>query len=581
MDFMQIFELITGLLSGIALFIFGMNTMSGVLTQIAGGNLSGRISRIAEKRISGWAFGTTLAALVQSSATTVMIVGLVNSGIMKAAQAAPVMIGANLGTTATAWLLSLNSLGGPVWLQLLTPSSIIPFLAMGGIICLMVANTDKKRSIGNLIVGFSVMMIGMDLMSSAVAPLEDVPAFKEMLFKFSNPVLGVAVGILCTFLIQSSAATIGILQALSMSVGVSLGMAVPIVCGAQLGTCLTAILASMGSSNKGKRAALIHLFYNLIRNTLFMVILYAVNALTGNVILNVRTSAVRIAAFHTMINIVGSALFLPMTGLLIKLIMKVLPYNMSEQQEEADTLTILDKLFLSNPSFALDQVRTGTDMLAELVREYFARAMSDDPASGQAQETERISQKALRYAKQLRDYCIEISEKHMNEADARNLAFLQSTVNDYAEICEKTKLMKTTAVEFLKEGGQFSEEALRDLRLFGTAAQDILETTVSEYELQNVRLATTIQVYREVITDISGKLSNRNVRRLHSGDCNPQSNRVFSELCNVLELVIDRCDSIATHILIYAGEDKAPAPDEEKYNKVRKLFEDKYSALDE
>ena len=256
----QIFALVTGMLSGLSLFMFGMNVMSDTLTQLAGGKLSGVIDKITANRFAGWAFGTILSVFVQSSVTTVMVVGLVNSGIMTVTQSAGVMIGANLGTTATAWLLSLNSLGGSFWLQLLKPSSFTPFLAIGGVVFLMFAKGEKQRSIGTIVVGFSVMMIGMDMMSNAVAPLQNVPAFNRMMLSVSNPFIGVLVGIACTLMIQSSAAAIGILQALAMSVGVTYGMAIPIVCGAQVGTCLTAVLASLSGSNKGKRAGMIHLF---------------------------------------------------------------------------------------------------------------------------------------------------------------------------------------------------------------------------------------------------------------------------------------------------------------------------------
>ena len=367
----HIFELVTGMLSGLALFMFGMNVMSDTLTQLAGGRLSGAIDRITGNRFAGWLFGTGLAVFVQSSVTTVMTVGLVNSGIMTVAQSVGVMIGANLGTTATAWLLSLNSLGGSFWLQLLKPSSFTPFLAIGGVVFLMFANNDKKRSIGTIVVGFSVMMIGMDTMSNAVAPLQNVPAFNQMMLSFSNPFLGVLVGIACTLMIQSSAAAIGILQALAMSVGVTYSLAIPIVCGAQLGTCLTAILASLGSNNRGKRAALIHLSYNLIRNLLFLTVFYLINGAVGFPFLKAETGAVGIAAFHTAINLLGSAVFLPLGGLLVKLVQMILPFNAAEKEEEADTLTILNPLFLSNPAVALDQVRTASVMLADVVQEYF------------------------------------------------------------------------------------------------------------------------------------------------------------------------------------------------------------------
>ena len=409
----QIFALVTGMLSGLSLFMFGMNVMSDTLTQLAGGKLSGVIDKITANRFAGWAFGTILSVFVQSSVTTVMVVGLVNSGIMTVTQSAGVMIGANLGTTATAWLLSLNSLGGSFWLQLLKPSSFTPFLAIGGVVFLMFAKGEKQRSIGTIVVGFSVMMIGMDMMSNAVAPLQNVPAFNRMMLSVSNPFIGVLVGIACTLMIQSSAAAIGILQALAMSVGVTYGMAIPIVCGAQVGTCLTAVLASLSGSNKGKRAGMIHLFYNLIRNTLFLVIFYILAGMLKFSFMGNVAGAVGIAAFHTLINLLGSAVFLPISRLLVKLVHMVLPFSAAEKEEEADTLTILNPLFLSNPGFAIDQVRTASFMLADVVQEYYDLYldMIDKDLPEQSEDMRLTGVKAERYVSQLRKYCIRLSEQ--------------------------------------------------------------------------------------------------------------------------------------------------------------------------
>ena len=576
----QIFELVTGMLSGLALFMFGMNVMSDTLTQLAGGRLSTLIERLTEKRVAAWSFGTALSIFVQSSVTTVMTVGLVNSGIMKVSQSLGVMIGANLGTTATAWLLSLNSLGGSFWLQLLKPSSFTPFLAIGSVVFLMFANDDKKKSIGTIVIGFSVMMIGMDMMSNSVAPLQDVPAFNKMMLSVSNPLIGVLVGVACTLMIQSSAAAIGILQALAMSLGVTFGMAIPIVCGAQLGTCLTAILASLQSNNKGKRAALIHLFYNLIRNSVFLVAFYLINMIVHFPFLQAETGAVGIAAFHTAINLLGSAIFLPFGGFLIPLVHIVLPYNKAEQQEEADTLTILNPLFLSNPAFAIDQVRTASVMLADAVQDYYA-AYIDSITNNAGEQTEKIREhgdKASRYVVQLRKYCISISEQRMQDKDAHNLVFLNNAINDYAEMTEHITNMLNGITQFRKEGMSFSAEAEQDLQVFGSAAQEILETTVQDYTTQNARLAETVQIYREIITDMHGKISKRNVRRLHSGECTQRSSFVFSELCTGFERIIDRCDSIASHILM-ASDAEAKAPTKEQYDAIRELFADKFEAL--
>ena len=546
----QIFELITGMLSGLALFIFGMNVMSDTLTLMAGGSLSGAIDKLTGKRIAGWAFGTLLAVFVQSSVTTVMTVGLVNSEIITVAQSVGVMIGANLGTTATAWLLSLNSLGGSFLLTLLKPSSFTPFLAIGGVVYLMFAKSAKKRSIGTIIVGFSVMMIGMDTMSNAVEPLQNVPAFNQMMFSFSNPFLGVLVGIACTLLIQSSAAAIGILQALAMSVGVTYSMAIPIVCGAQLGTCMTAILASLSFNNRGKRAALIHLSYNLIRNTLFLVIFYLINAIVGIPFLKAETGAVGIAAFHT-------------------------------KEEEADTLTMLNPLFLSNPSFALDQVWTASSMLGDAVQEYFDAYldMIGQNLPEQPDKVRELGEKTERYVSQLRKYCLRLSQQKMQDKAAGTLSLLTGSINNYAEMAEKITAMKETFLAFRKEGTGFSEEAAKDLKMFGSAVQEILEVTVHNYTTRNTRLAGTIQVYREVITDMLGKINRRSVRRLHNGICSPEGSRTFSEICTGYERIIDRCDSIARHILRISQEPEVP-PTQEQYDAIKALFEDKFEELE-
>ena len=577
----QIFALVTGMLSGLSLFMFGMNVMSDTLTQLAGGKLSGVIDKITANRFAGWAFGTILSVFVQSSVTTVMVVGLVNSGIMTVMQSAGVMIGANLGTTATAWLLSLNSLGGSFWLQLLKPSSFTPFLAIGGVVFLMFAKGEKQRSIGTIVVGFSVMMIGMDMMSNAVAPLQNVPAFNQMMLSVSNPFIGVLVGIACTLMIQSSAAAIGILQALAMSVGVTYGMAIPIVCGAQVGTCLTAVLASLSGSNKGKRAAMIHLFYNLIRNTMFLVIFYVLSGMLKFAFLGNVAGAVGIAAFHTLINLLGSAVFLPIAKLLVKLVHMVLPFSAAEKEEEADTLTILDPLFLRNPAFAIDQVRSASFMLADVVQEYYDLYldMIDKDLPEQSEDMRLTGVKAERYVSQLRKYCIRLSEHKMHDQEARNLAYLSSAVNNYAEMAEKIKGMTESFIGLKKSGESFSEGAKRDIATFGSAVQEILEATVHDYATQNTRLASTVQIYREIITDLLGKINRRHVRRLHSGECRQESSRVFSEFCAGFERIIDRCDSLARYILLVSGETAAP-PTEEQYDRIRALFNDKFSELE-
>ena len=366
-----------------------------------------------------------------------------------------------------------------------------------------------------------------------------------------------------------------------MSVGVTYSMAIPIVCGAQLGTCLTAILASLGFNNRGKRAALVHLFYNLIRNALFLVIFYLINAMVGIPFLKAETGAVGIAAFHTLINLVGSAVFLPLGDFLVKLVHIVLPFNAKEREEEANTLTMLNPLFLSNPAFALDQVLTASAMLGDAVQEYFDAylEMIGQNLSEQPDRVRELGEKTERYVSQLRKYCLRLSQQKMQDKDATTLSLLSGAINNYAEMAEKITAMKDSFLDFRKDGNAFSDEACRDLNMFGSAVQEILGATVHDYSTRNTRLAGTIQVYREVITDMLGKINRRSVRRLHSGICSQEGNIVFSEICTGYERIIDRCDSIARHILRTSPEQEVP-PTQEQYDRIKALFEDKFAELD-
>jgi phosphate:Na+ symporter len=358
-------------------------------------------------------------------------------------------------------------------------------------------------------------------------------------------------------------------------------MAITIVCGAQVGTCLTAVLASLSGSNKGKRAAMIHLFYNLIRNTLFLVIFYILAGMLNFAFMGNVAGAVGIAAFHTLINLLGSAVFLPISRLLVKLVHMVLPFSAAEKEEEADTLTILDPLFLRNPAFAIDQVRTASFMLADVVQEYYDLYldMIDKNLPEQSEDMRLTGVKAERYVSQLRKYCIRLSEHKMHDQEARNLAYLSSAVNNFAEMAEKIKGMTESFIGLKKSGESFSQGAKKDIATFGSAVQEILEATVHDYATQNTRLASTVQIYREIITDMHGKISKRNVRRLHSGECGQDNNHVFSDLCAGYERIVDRCDSIASHILTAARE-QVRTPSQEQYDAIMALFVDKFEELD-
>jgi phosphate:Na+ symporter len=311
------------------------------------------------------------------------------------------------------------------------------------------------------------------------------------------------------------------------------------------------------------------------------VIFYLIHMVVRFPFMQAKAGAVGIAGFHTAINLLGSAVFIPFGGFLISLVHKVLPYNDAEKQEQADTLTILNPIFLSNPAFAIDQVRTASTMLADAVQEYFDAYIVSigDNSEEQLTKTRLLGDKASRYAAQLRKYCISISEHRMQDEDAHNLVFLNNAVNDYSEMTERITNMLNGITQFRKSGHSFSAEAEQDLRVFGSAAQEILEATVHDYTTQNTRLAETVQIYREIITDMHGKISKRNVRRLHSGECKQDSNYVFSDLCAGYERIIDRCDSIASHILKITDA-QVKTPSKAQYDAIRALFIDKFEKLD-
>ncbi len=370
---MDVLSIITSMLGGLALFLFGMNTMSDSLQTVSGGLMDGIVGFIKKNRIFAFLFGTIITALVQSSsAITVLSVGLVNSAIIELTQAIGLIIGANLGTTATAWLLSLNSIDGEsLILTLMKPSTFAPFLAIIGVGIVMFTKTEKKKNVGTAIVGFSVMMIGMNLMSQGVAPLKEAPEIQEILVSFTNPILGFLVAMLFAMIVQSSDAVVGIVQAFALTVGITYGMAIPLVCGAQVGTCITALISSLGTSKNGKRTALLNLYYNLLKTIPFLLIFYLLNYLLSFGFLEEAVGGVGIPMFHTLVNVIGAIIWLPLAKVIIFLAEKTIPYSDAEKEEQAGKLTMLDEYLLKTPEIALKQTDTAVEMLAKTSRDAF------------------------------------------------------------------------------------------------------------------------------------------------------------------------------------------------------------------
>ena len=580
MDFRQIFSLVTGLLSGLALFLFGMDTMSGALSRMAGGRLERVISTLTKNRYTGFLFGTAITAVVQSSsAVTVLTVGLVNSGIMELRKAAGLIIGANLGTTATAWILSLNALSGQSFLmELFKPSSFTPFLGIAGVAMLMFARTGKAKNIGSALIGFAVMMIGMGIMGGATAPLKNIPSFTGILTSFENPFVGFLFALVFTMIIQSSDATVGMLQALSISIGVNFGMAIPLVCGAQVGTCVTALLSSLDASNNGKRTALVQLYYNLLKTIPFLVGFYALDWVFHFSFTQEDVGVIGIPAFHSLINCAAALVYLPMSGMIVRLAEKTIPYSEEEKQEKRDTLTILNPQLLVSPNFALEQVKESIKIMAKTVQKAYS-ALTDSP-DAEGDSSEVLCGRVRKYRTQIVKYLAEILNAGVQGADLRTALSSQTYCEAFGRMGEliSDHLALRTEADKVPQG--FSQEARSDLRLLKEAVGEVVDCTAAGYAMEKRSFSETITVFREAVSSLHNEVIVRHIKRLHSGVCSKVAGPYFLDMCYSLEKLIDNCDTIAEEAIEHDSEAHGFSSEySSKRRKILRLFNDKYRML--
>ncbi len=555
MNSLEIFSLVAGLVGGLAMFLYGMNVMSGGLTKAAGGKLESVLAKVTGNPIIAYLFGVGVTALVQSSsASTVMVVGLVNSGIMSLKQAVNVILGANLGTTFTAWLLSLNAISSDnFFINLLKPKSFTPFLALIGIGLYMFSKSDKKKNVGTILLGFSVLMFGMTTMSDAVSPLKDVESFKAVLTTFSNPLIGFMVGILFTMLIQSSAGTIGVLQALSLTVGVKYNVAIPVVVGAEVGTCITAILSSFGANKNGKRTALMHLYFNVIKAVTFMVLFYAINGVVHFAFMDNNIGMVGIAGIHTLINLVATPLMLPFSGVLVSLALKTIPIDEKEKKEQEDQQGIrtLDPRFLSNPPFALEQARQAAIDMAVMSRDalYKAIGLIDEYNEEFAQEVDYLERKVDNYEDQLGTYLMQINAHHLGVKDSHTLSVLLHCITDYERISDHALNIMQKARGMSENKRSFSPKAQAEMEIFADAVKEIVELSLKSFENQDVALAKMIEPLEETIDEIHMEVKRRHVRRLRKGKCTIEQGFDLSDIGTDFERIADHCSNIAVGII--------------------------------
>ncbi len=548
MDFFGILQLIGGL----CLFLFGMETMGDGLKKASGSKLEEILSRLTSNVPKGVLLGAAVTAVIQSSsATTVMLVGFVNSGIMSLRQAIPVIMGANIGTTATAWLLSLSGIEGDSFLiQMLKPMSFSPILAAVAIVFMMFMKSEKKYDIGLILIGFAVLMYGMDIMSSAVKPLADVPEFISVLTMFSNPVLGVAAGAVFTAAIQSSSASVGILQALCKTGAVTYGTTIPIIMGQNIGTCVTAILSSIGANRGAKRVAAVHLSFNIIGTIIFLAVFYTANALVHFDFLGNVVNPANVAVIHSIFNIGCTLLLLPFTKVLEKLANLVVK-DAPEAKIQDETLNLLEERFLATPSFAVTQCKAVATKMADHARDCLFTAMKlmKEFDRDKCDYVYLIEEKIDRYEDALGAYIVRLSRLDISEEDSKTLTMILHNLGDLERITDHARNIAETAEELHRKNLSFSQNAQAEVAVFMDAVKEVVTLAIDAFENDDPITAAEVEPLEDVIDAIHAEVKSRHIRRLKEGTCTIELGFILSDLGTNLERVADHCSNLAVCVI--------------------------------
>ena len=549
---MDIFGILT-MIGGLALFLFGMDFMGANLSKASGGKLEYILEKLTSNPLKAVALGAGVTAIIQSSsATTVMIVGFVNSGIMKLSQATGIIMGANIGTTITSWMLSLTGIqGDSIWLKMLKPSSFAPVLALIGIIMYMFMKSEKKKYIGGILIGFAILMSGMETMSGAVKPLADVPEFTGILTMFSNPILGMLAGAVLTGIIQSSSASVGILQALCATGAVSYATAIPIIMGQNIGTCVTALISSIGASKNAKRAACIHLYFNIIGTVLFMLVFYSINAFVPFAFLGDAASPAGIAVVHSCFNIAATCLLLPFTKQLEWLACHTVRDKKEKQSTAENRLRLLDARFLEQPALAMEHSNQVMSEMTRLTTNSLDVAMRllkhYDPEDEQL--VEAMENRVDLYEDQLGRYLLEVSSRELTAADSHDLSTLLHCIGDMERISDHAVSIARSAKEMHEKQLRFSEHAKQEMDVLCAAVSELLHHTADMLETRDTKAATRIEPLEEVVDDLSDQMKLHHVERLRSGRCTIEMGFILNDLTNSLERIADHCSNVGVSIL--------------------------------
>ena len=544
---MDFFGVLT-MLGGLALFLYGMETMGNGLEKLSGGRLERILEKLTSNPIKAVLLGAGVTAVIQSSsATTVMVVGFVNSGIMKLTQAVGIIMGANIGTTATSWLLSLTGIeSGNFFVRLLKPTSFSPALALIGVCLIMFSKKEKKKDAGTIMIGFAILMTGMETMSGAVKPLANVPEFTGILTMFSNPVLGMIAGAVLTAIIQSSSASVGILQALCATGAVNFGTALPIIMGQNIGTCVTAMLSGIGASKNARRAALVHLYFNIIGTVIFMIVFYTINAVVHFSFLDTAANAMGIAVIHSSFNIAATILLLPFGNGLVKLACLTIPDEQKKEvpvaEQEKSAFRLLDPRFLDTPGFAVEQCRQTTIQMAKLAKECFFTSVEllKEFSEEKAERVEALENLVDRYEDELGTYMVKLGGKNLSRNDSHTVSLLLHCIGDFE---------RNSAKEMQEKEMHFSNKADKELEIFLDAVKEILDMSIDAFETNNTDEASKVEPLEEVIDDINTVVKANHIKRLQKGKCTIEQGFVLSDISMNLERVSDHCSNIAISVI--------------------------------
>lgn len=547
---MDIFSVIS-FLGGLAFFLYGMSLLGNGLSRASGGKMEKILEKLTSSRIKAVLLGAGVTAVIQSSsATTVMVVGFVNAGIMKLNQAVGLIMGANIGTTATSWILSLTGIeGSNFFLKMLKPTSFAPILAIIGAFILMFAKSEKKKNVATIMVGFAILMSGMTAMSSAVEPLAEVPEFGQILVKFANPVAGVLAGMIITAVIQSSSASVGILQALCATGNVTYGLAIPIIMGQNIGTCITAIMSAIGANKNAKRAAAIHLYFNLIGTIVCLVLFYGINVFVHFDFLADAIGPANIAIIHSVFNIFTTAILLPFGNQLVKLAQLTVGKHEEKEVSNEMQIPVLDERFLERPAVAAEYSYVAAKRMAYLSRESLLSSLElfDNYDEKKAERIIELEDTVDQYEDKIGSYLVQLSSKTLSDSDSRSMTMLLHCIGDFERISDHAVSLMRSAKEMKEKDLHFSDHAEAEMSIFRAAVRDIVDTAFSAFVTSNVKEAKKVEPLEDVIDDINIQVRNRHVRRLQEGRCTIQLGFVLSDMCTDMERISDHCSNISAY----------------------------------